>query len=213
MAIKSFADDTTADIYRGINSKAARRIPQQVWKPAQRKMSTLNAANDTRDLSLPGLHFEPLKHDRPGFNSIRVNDQYAWSFDLKRETPLTLRSKTSTAASRRSRPRPEDGADLAAMRRPPTHPGEVFEEEWRKPSGISQAEAARRMGMSTNRLNEIVAAKRGVTAETAVLFGELTGTNPQMWLHLQADHDLWRVLQERKARGATRSIRPIAAGG
>lgn len=44
-----------------------------------------------------------------------------------------------------------------ALRRAPTHPGEVFEEEYRKPSGLSQAEAARQMGMSANRLNEIVA--------------------------------------------------------
>jgi addiction module HigA family antidote len=95
------------------------------------------------------------------------------------------------------------------MRRPPTHPGEVFEEEWRKPSAISQAEAARRMGMSTNRLNEIVAGKRGVTAETAVLLGELTGTNPRMWLHLQADHDLWQALHQRKARGQAKAIQPI----
>jgi addiction module HigA family antidote len=81
------------------------------------------------------------------------------------------------------------------MRRPPTHPGEVFEEEYRKPSGISQAEAARRMGMSTNRLNEIVAGKRSVTAETAVLFGALSGTDPRIWLHMQADYDLWHALR------------------
>ena len=90
------------------------------------------------------------------------------------------------------------GADLSRMRRPPTHPGEVFEEEYRKPLGISQAEAARRMGMSTNRLNEIVLGKRGVTAETAVLMGELTGTTPGLWLHMQADYDLWHALQARK---------------
>jgi plasmid maintenance system killer protein len=36
-------------------------------------MSLLNTATETRDLNLPGLHFEPLKHDRPGYNSIRVN--------------------------------------------------------------------------------------------------------------------------------------------
>jgi addiction module HigA family antidote len=86
----------------------------------------------------------------------------------------------------------------AAMRRAPTHPGEIFEEEFRKPSNISQAEAARRMGMSANRLNEIVAGKRSVTAETAVLMGALTKTNPRMWLHLQADHDLWHALQTTK---------------
>lgn len=59
----------------------------------------------------------------------------------------------------------------------------------------AQAEAARRMGMSLNRLNEIVAGKRGVTAETALLFAALTDTTPQLWMHLQADHDLWHALR------------------
>lgn len=86
-------------------------------------------------------------------------------------------------------------ADLRRMRRPPTHPGEIFEEEYRKPSGISQAEAARRMGISTNRMNEIVMGKRGVTAETAVLMAALTSTTPQFWLHLQAEHDVWHALR------------------
>lgn len=82
MAIKTFADDITSDIYHGLNSKAARRIPQSVWKAAQRKLTMLNVAKQTSDLSLPGLHFEPLKHDRPGYNSIRVNDQYRIVFQF-----------------------------------------------------------------------------------------------------------------------------------
>lgn len=76
MAIKSFGDETTSDIFHAINSKAARRIPQSVWKAARRKMTALNAATQTTDLNLPGMHFEPLKYDRPGYNSIRVNDQF-----------------------------------------------------------------------------------------------------------------------------------------
>ena len=99
-------------------------------------------------------------------------------------------SRTITAEKQVDR-----GADLSRMRRPPTHPGDVFEEEYRKPSGISQAEAARRMGMSTNRLNEIVAGKRSVTAENAVLIGALTNTNPRMWLQMQSDYDLWHALR------------------
>jgi toxin HigB-1 len=76
MAIKTFSDDTTSDIYHGLNTKAARRIPQDSWKPAQRKMTLLHNATSTQDLNLPGLHTEPLKYDRPGFYSIRVNDRY-----------------------------------------------------------------------------------------------------------------------------------------
>ncbi len=82
--IKSFADETTRDIYRGENSKAARRMPQRVWTAAKRRLEFLHAASTTRDLAMvPGLHFEPLKHTRPGYDSIRVNDQYRITFTFK----------------------------------------------------------------------------------------------------------------------------------
>src|SRR4051812_1319277 len=102
--------------------------------------------------------------------------------------------KTSMATSR---PPALAGVELARMRREPTHPGEMFETEWLKPRGFgAQADAARRMGMSTNRLNEIIAKKRGVTPATAVLFGAVTKTDPALWLHLQADYDLWHALRD-----------------
>lgn len=80
MPIRSFADPTTSDVYHGINSKPSRRVLQDILKSAQRKMSLLHNARATSDLSLPGLRFEPLKHDRPGFNSIRINDRYRLIF-------------------------------------------------------------------------------------------------------------------------------------
>lgn len=86
--------------------------------------------------------------------------------------------------------------NLARMRRAPTHPGEVFEEEYRKPMGISQAEAARRMGMSANRLNEIVKGKRHLTVESAAAFAKLTKTSHEFWWRLNADHVLWGFLHE-----------------
>lgn len=77
--------------------------------------------------------------------------------------------------------------------RPPTHPGEVFEEEYRKRSGLSQAEAARQMHMSANRLNEIVAGKRRVTVDTAIWFAALTETSAEMWARMQADYDVYHA--------------------
>jgi toxin HigB-1 len=76
MAIKSFADQTTSDIFHGLNTKDARRIPQNLWKIAQRKLDLLQRAKSTMDLSLPGLRIHPLPYDRPGFYSIRANDTY-----------------------------------------------------------------------------------------------------------------------------------------
>src|SRR4051812_17427808 len=74
MAIRSFADQTTDDLAHGLNTKAARRIPRDVWKTAQRKLDLLNTATSTQDLTAPGLQTKPLKWDRPGFFSIRIND-------------------------------------------------------------------------------------------------------------------------------------------
>jgi addiction module HigA family antidote len=82
------------------------------------------------------------------------------------------------------------------MRRPPTHPGEILLKDILEPLGRgAQTEAARRMGITLNRLNEILIGKRGVSAESAVLIGAVTGTSPQMWMRLQADYDLWHAMQ------------------
>lgn len=76
MAIKSFANQTTADIAAGVNSKAARRIPQRVWTAAMTRLDALQAAETLADLNLPAWRLEPLKYTKPGFYSIRVNDQF-----------------------------------------------------------------------------------------------------------------------------------------
>ena len=90
------------------------------------------------------------------------------------------------------------GVDLRRMRRPPTHPGEVLLEEFLKPLGISQAQAAGRMRMTTNRLNEIVRGKRGVSADTAWRLSALLGTSPDIWMNLQVNWDLWHAAQARR---------------
>jgi len=77
--------------------------------------------------------------------------------------------------------------------RSPTHPGEVLLEEFLKPLELSQVEAARRMGIPLNRLNEIIHGRRNVSAETAVLLSRLLNTSPEFWLHLQTAWDLHRA--------------------
>lgn len=89
MAIKTFANDTARDIFLGDNTKAARRIPQRVWRSAQTKMLLLNNAKHLSEIAqIQGLRFEPLKYDRPGYYSIRVNDQYRIIFMWIMEAPV-----------------------------------------------------------------------------------------------------------------------------
>ncbi len=73
---------------------------------------------------------------------------------------------------------------------PAVHPGEMLLEEFLKPLGLTQVDAARELGISVNRLNELVLGKRGVTADTALRLARRFKTTPQVWMHLQADWDL-----------------------
>jgi addiction module HigA family antidote len=68
--------------------------------------------------------------------------------------------------------------------------------------GIGQVEAARRMAISLNRLNEIVLGKRGITADPALRLSRLLKTSPQLWMRLQADWDLHQAMR-REARRAS----------
>ena len=78
---------------------------------------------------------------------------------------------------------------------PAIPPGEILLEDYLKPLGVGQLEAARRLGISLNRLNEIVLGKRGITADTALRLARYLKTSPQLWMRLQADWDLHQALQ------------------
>ena len=73
---------------------------------------------------------------------------------------------------------------------PAIAPGEILLEEFLKPMGLGQVEAARRLEISLNRMNEIVLGKRGITADTALRLARFLKTSPQFWMRLQADWDL-----------------------
>ena len=75
--------------------------------------------------------------------------------------------------------------------------GRVFDlhllEEFLKPLGLSQVQAAQRMGIPLNRLNEVVRGKRGITADTALRLARLLDTSPQFWMSLQTASDLYHA--------------------
>jgi addiction module HigA family antidote len=82
----------------------------------------------------------------------------------------------------------------------PTHPGEILLEEFLIPMNVSQVAFASHIGVSTQRVNEIVRGKRGVTPETAWLFAEALGTSPEFWLNLQTNYDLVRFRPKRQVQ-------------
>ena len=83
--------------------------------------------------------------------------------------------------------------------RRPTHPGQVFLEDFLTPLGITQKEAAERLRISYPRMNEIVNGKRTVTPDTALRFARFTRTEAEFWLNLQQAVDLWDALHSDEA--------------
>ena len=75
--IRSLADVATRDIWNGVNSKAARRIPRVLLPIVRRKLDQLDAVTRLDDLKVPpGNRLHPLVGDLRGWHAVRVNDQY-----------------------------------------------------------------------------------------------------------------------------------------
>ena len=87
----------------------------------------------------------------------------------------------------------------ASQAGPAIHPGEILLEEFLRPLEMTQAAAAKALGISTVRVNELVRGKRGVTADTALRLAQIFKTTPQFWMHMQANFDLKVAMARRKA--------------
>ncbi|MDG6348111.1 HigA family addiction module antitoxin [Luteimonas sp. 8-5] len=79
----------------------------------------------------------------------------------------------------------------------PIPPGEILFEEFMQPLGISMNALARDLGVPPNRISEIVAGRRALTADTALRLAVYFRTNPELWLNLQTDYDLRMLRRER----------------
>jgi addiction module HigA family antidote len=93
---------------------------------------------------------------------------------------------------------------------PAIHPGEFLLEDFLIPFGMTQAELAKRIGVSYPRINEIVKGKRGVTADTALRLARLFGTTAEFWLNGQLAYDVWHALHSDRAE-EIQKIEPLRA--
>ncbi|MBN1984049.1 MAG: type II toxin-antitoxin system RelE/ParE family toxin [Chitinivibrionales bacterium] len=81
--IVNFGDKTTEDVFNGVASKYARRIPRNVLSVCLRKFDMINSATCLEDLKVPpGNRLERLKGELAGYHSIRINDQYRIVFKM-----------------------------------------------------------------------------------------------------------------------------------
>jgi len=79
-------------------------------------------------------------------------------------------------------------------------PGEILEEEFLKPMGITQYRLAKDISVPPRRINEIIKGKRAITADTALRLGKYFGVAAQFWLNLQTHYDLEQEEARLKSR-------------
>ena len=70
------------------------------------------------------------------------------------------------------------------------HPGKILLDEFMEPAGISQNSLARDIGVPPRRINEIILAKRGISADTAIRLAKRFKNSERYWMQLQTDFDL-----------------------
>jgi antitoxin HigA-1 len=92
---------------------------------------------------------------------------------------------------------------------PPVHPGEILQEEFLIPLGVSQYQLAKAVDVPARRINEIVHGQRRVTADTALRLSRYFGTSERFWLNLQARYDL--EIEKDRLGAELDSIRPLGA--
>lgn len=92
----------------------------------------------------------------------------------------------------------------------PIHPGEILEEEFMIPLGLSANALARRIDVPVTRISEIVRGNRGITADTALRLARLFGTSSELWQGLQAEYDL-RLARRDVAHEIQERIVPMKA--
>ena len=73
---------------------------------------------------------------------------------------------------------------------PPIHPGEILNEEFLIPLGVTQYRLAKSIGVDARRIHAIVHGKRSITAETALLLSRFFGNSAEFWIGLQSQYDL-----------------------
>lgn len=82
--------------------------------------------------------------------------------------------------------------------RAPLHPGRFLERHYLLPLKITQTEAARRLGVSRRRINELVQGHRAMTPDTAIRCAQAFGLPVPDWLAMQAEYDTyfaWKAMR------------------
>ncbi len=79
------------------------------------------------------------------------------------------------------------------MKRKPTHPGKIIQEDYLKPLSITITEMASKLGVSRKTLSKIINEKGAITPDMSLRLARAFDTTPELWMNLQRNYDLWQA--------------------
>lgn len=83
-----------------------------------------------------------------------------------------------------------------AMKRKPTHPGEMLREDFLPDYGLTASSLAEAVNVSRQTINELLRERRSISPQMALRLARLFGNSPEFWLNAQQAVDLWDAAQE-----------------
>lgn len=96
--------------------------------------------------------------------------------------------------------------EMSRMHNPP-HPGEVLKDGVFTDSDMTVTDFAERIGVTRVMLSRVLNGRAGISAEMAVRLATALGTSSEMWMHMQANYDLWQA--EKNLKREVSKIRPL----
>ncbi len=104
--------------------------------------------------------------------------------------------------------RPDSGWNI---QRTTTPPGEMLQEEFITPMGLTQNALAMKLRVPATRIGDIIHGRRGITPDTALRLARFFGNSPEFWLNLQQAYDLSKARMELKST-IDREVEAYTAG-
>jgi len=104
---------------------------------------------------------------------------------------------------------------MSSQKLAPIHPGEILLEEYLIPLEISQCKLSRYLGVTAQRVSEIIKKHRAITVDTALRLAKFFKTTPQFWLNLQTHYDLEMAKDNKLVERINLEVREVelAKGG
>jgi addiction module HigA family antidote len=177
--IQSFSCQHTQELYETGKSEAFSHLGES----AQRKLQQLDCATSLSSLQAPlSNQFDMAKTSSCKY-SIHVKDDYRLYFFWREDNP------THAVITTCSDPR----VDMMQNNLPLTHPGEILREDYLLPLGMSCADLAKALHVTTERVEALVSESCPLDPEMALRLTHYFGGDPLSWLTLQHSYDLKRV--------------------